>query len=205
MSQKTDYLPFPIGSTMGVSGASDQAHWEGMEFEVECRDYSQNPAPAFATLIGARLRLRIVRNVSPGTFKILPSALCTFKTGSGEYGGQVDGQVNATAAECYPADMFLPAAGVAVNDLFYIVVDGPTKILNDLAAGANNLLPAGTVVVGLTAVTSEATTSGRLAPQDLTGATALLGAQIQNAIGVVITGLTTNQTNTGCWVYVKQW
>lgn len=64
-----------------------------------------------------------------------------------------------------------------------------------LAADATNLLPVGTILVALTAATSGSTTSGRPAPQDLTGATALLGNQIQNQIGTALSAKTTANTN----------
>lgn len=69
-------------------------------------------------------------------------------------------------------------------------------MLTDLAAGANNLIPEGTVLVALTAATSGATTAGRVAPQDLTGATAALGLQVQNRLGYALSARTTAQTNT---------
>ena len=197
---KLAMLPFQPGKTRGVTGATDDAYLEGQEFEVEFRDYSQKSAPDYGICIGEKTRLRVVRNSAASTLGT--KRLVTFKTGTGQ--GQVDGYCTTTAQSAYPVDPWL-AAAVAVNDLFYIVVKGPTLILTDLAAGANNLLPSETVVVALTAATSGATTAGRIAPQDLTGATALLGAQLQNRIGVMVSAATTANTNTGYLVNVKKW
>lgn len=197
---KLDHLPFPPGKTRGVTGSTDDAYLEGQEFEVEFRDYSQKSAPDYGILVGERVRLRVVRNSAAST--LAAKRLVTFK--SGQAGSQVDGYARTTAVDAFAVDPWL-AAAVAVNDLFYIVVKGPTFILTDLAAGANNLLPSGTIVVALTAATSGATTAGRIAPQDLTGATALLGDQIQNRIGVMVSAATTANTNTGYLVNVKKW
>jgi hypothetical protein len=85
-----------------------------------------------------------------------------------------------------------------------VVMEGPAVILTDLAGADNNVLNVGTVVVALTGATSGATTAGRVAPQDLTGATALLADQIQNRIGYALTAKTTANTNADVLVDVTK-
>lgn len=196
-------LPFPIGTTLsqnGTAATTDSPHLEGREYVVVDRDYSGRGARAYGGAGQLPLKtVRIVRNVSGIT--LMPRKLVTFKTG--QRGFQVDGYCTTTAQEAYPVDEFLPY-NVPTNDLFYIVVEGNAECLTDLAAGANNLLNAETVVVALTAVTSQSTTAGRIAPQDLTGATALLANQIQNRIGVNLTAKTTTNTNVATLVSITK-
>lgn len=164
-------------------------------------DYSvTGPKPARTNRF---VRCLVVRNVSG--IALLPKRLVTFQQTAGFSTGRVDGYATATAVNAFPVDEFLPTAGVPNGDLFYIVTEGPASCITDLAGGANNLLPLGTLVVALTAVTSQATTAGRIAPQDLTGATALLGNQIQNRLGYALTAKTTTNTNAGILIDIRKW
>ncbi len=144
-----------------------------------------------------------MRNV--GAVALLPKQLVTFQKTALVYGARVDGEVCITADRCYPIDEYLPAAGCPVNDLCYIVVDGPALCRTDLAAGAANLIAVGDVLVALTAATSGCTTAGRVAPQDLTGATAVLGVQVMNTIGRALSAKVTTNTNADVLVEVGKW
>jgi hypothetical protein len=203
MSHQIDVLPFPIGSTMGVTGSTDQERWEGREFLVEDLDYSTATPKqrAAGNGIGTK-RVRIVRNVSG--INLLPRYLVSFS--ASKYGKQVDGYTNTTAAEGYPVDEFLPAAGVVNNDLFYIVVEGPAECYTSAAANAEDVFSQKSVLVALTAAASTfSTTAGRVTPQDLTGATALLANQVQNRIGVAMSASTTANSNSAKLCYIKKW
>ena len=201
-------MPFPIGTTYWQGAtppdATSGVEWEGREFVVEDLDYSSSPFKprAYGNQITYKT-VRIVRNV--GSFTMLPKRLASFKTTA--YGRQVDGYATTTAAEGYPIDEFLISTGVVNNDLFYIVVDGPATVLTDPAVSSNNTITAGsTILVALTAVTSQSTTAGRIAPQDLTGATSLLALQVQNRIGIALTGITsTGNTANSILAMVKKW
>lgn len=142
-----------------------------------------------------------VRNV--GAAAILPGQLVNLQKSGVNYLGRVDGLSFVTGQRGYPADEFLPAAGVPVNDLFWVVVEGPAICLTDLAQVVN--IAVGDLVTALTAVTSGATTAGRVVGQDLTGSTALLGAQIQNRIGHAISAVTSGNTNSPLLVEVGKW
>ena len=192
-------LPFPIGDTFWGNGntvgnATDGANLEGKTYEgVEDIDLSSTASVKPHRTAKYR-KLMVVRNVSAGV--LLPGFLVTFKVSGLLLLGQVDGYAD-TSGELFarPVDEFLPAAGVAVNDLFYVVLEGPAMCKTPLSADASNVLPVGTVVAAMTAVTSGATTAGRVAPQDLTGATAVLIAQVQGALGRVLSAKTTANTN----------
>ncbi len=198
-----DLLPFAMGTTWSANGSpasTDGQELEGKEFLVEDLDYTSQPFKPRAydgsAGQGQYKRVRIVRNASGTTLQ--GGRLVTYKFGS--QNRAVDGYCCTTAQDVAGAvDEFLPYS-VPSNDLFYIVTNGKAGIYCSLAASeAQGLSTAATtqiVVVALTAATSQATTAGRIAAQDLTGATALLGAQVQNRIGIALSARTTNQTNT---------
>lgn len=205
--QADSQLPFPIGSTAGVTGSTDLGWLEGQIYEIQDLDKTTSPGKPRANASANQRptkKVMVVRNVSG--IALGPRRLVTFK--SGFYGKQVDGYSCTTAvSDAYPVDEFV--SSVPNNDLFYIVIEGPAEFLTDLAAGANNVLPADTVFVALTAVTSQSTTAGRVAPQDfvtsITGTSsggALLAAQLAGAIGKGISAKTTANTNVAVLGYV---
>lgn len=200
--------PFGRGETFYNGGTIDSSNLggvnlEGMVWEFEDVDYSSTSPGAKPARSGRKVKCMCVRNV--GAAALLPKRLVTLQQSAGAILGRVDGYARLTADRCFPVDEFLPAAGVPVNDLFWLVIEGPALCLPDLAGGANNLIPVGTMLVSLTAATSGATTAGRVAPQDLTGATAVLGVQVQNRIGVAVTGRTTANTTSSILVDVGKW
>lgn len=189
--------PFPRGSTYfgGDSTLIDAnvgSHLEGTEWVFEDND------PASMTQrTNRKVTCRIVRNKAATA--LLPKRLAALKDGQG---GQIDGYARTTAARGYPIDEYLPAAGVAVNDLCYIVVKGPAVVKTSLAGGASNNFAVLDNLVAATAATSGATTAGRVEKQDLTGATQPLADQIQNKVGAACTARTTNNTDSDVLVDV---
>jgi hypothetical protein len=197
--------PFERGSTAYNGGVINTAapgglvglEWEGKVWEFEDLQYNT------PNLVGAKparsnrsVQCMCVRNVSG--VNILPGQLCNLQmagTDGRYYLGRVDGLAYIGAQRAYPADEWLPAAGVPNNDMFWVVVAGPASILTPLDAGADNVFTVGERVVALTAVTSQATSAGRIAPQVLTGATAPLAQQIQGQIGWALSAATTANTN----------
>lgn len=208
---KKENPPFPRGSTFYDGATIDSnnlggVQYEGTIWEFEDVNLTGTTTGAKATRTNRPVKCMIVRNV--GAAAILPKRLVTFQTGGSDgrsIAGKVDGYATTTAAEGYPVDEWLPAAGCPVNDLCYIVIDGPATVLSDLAGAANNVVNVGSVLVALTAVTSGATTAGRVAPQDLTGATALLANQVQNRLGRAMSARTTANTNADILIDVRKW
>lgn len=196
--------PWGRGATFfngGTTDATSGAQHEGHRYWFVDHDLS---APGPAKVRSNRLvQCMIVRNVSG--INLLPKRIASLKASGLNFLGQVDGYATTSAAMGYPIDEWLPAAGVPQNDLFYVVVDGPAMVLTDLASGANNNITVGTVLVALTAVTSQSTTAGRVYPQDLTGATAPLGNQVQNRLGFALSAQTTTQTNSSLLIDVRKW
>jgi hypothetical protein len=195
--------PFNRGETFYNGETIDSSdlggvHLEGKEWVFE----DANPTTGVARTANF-VRCRVVRNTAAAA--LLPKRIVRFEADGAEYGCRVDGYATTTAAEGYPLDEYLPTAGLPVNDLGYIVVDGPAIVTTDIAASATNVVSVGGWVVALTAATSGATTAGRIGAQDLTGATALLANQVQNRIGRALSAKTTNNTAADILVLVGKW
>jgi len=178
---RDESLPFARGETFYNGGTIDAndlggPNLEGRVYLAEvntANGYTQNDPS------GRQVRLRVVRNVSGVNLK--PGRLVKYKA-INPYETQVDGYTFAVGDR--PAgvvDEFLPAAGVPNNDLFYIVIDGPTKV-TQLSASASVLVIADRIVPG-TGTSATNDDAGRVAKQDITGEAAALGNNIQNAVG----------------------
>lgn len=195
---RNENAPFDRGT---VDSASALDTLRGKTFTFE--DINLNPSTPGAkpTRTGKYVTVMLVKNGSG--FTILPKRLVVMSTVAGEY-GIVKGYARLTATgPCFPVDEYIPAAGVPDGSYFFVVVGGPALVLTGIADMSADVA-VGDRVVALTAVTSGATTAGRIAPIDLTGATALLANQILNFIGQAMTARTTQNTNTDMLVDVYQ-
>lgn len=178
---KASDLPFQRGHTY-YEGSTPPTSSLHPELEGKC--YTIEDETSNVGVVGHRtgksVRLMVVRNVSAAA--IHPKEVCEIKNNgtAKEFCGQVSG-IAATVGElCYPADEYLPAAGAAINDLFYVVVEGPATVTSD-SAGDTTVNPGEWVIPG-------AGTAGRVIGQDITvAAGAATFNQIQGAIGRCIT------------------
>lgn len=189
--------PFVRGGTLYDGETIDSNDLLGAEllgYEWVFEDKSPTDPRTYRT--GRPVRCRAVRNVAAAA--LLPKRVARFSTTAGKYLSEVDGYATITAGHGKPIDEYLPTAGVPVNDVFWIVVDGPAVCLTGIADMAADI-GVGDWVVALTAATSGATTSGRVHPQTLTGSSqatdyTFLALQIQNRIGRALTARTTTGT-----------
>lgn len=181
--------PTTYGQSVGLEGAQQQ---------FKDLDYS-------ASSVGAKRAKRsnrvveciLVRNAA--TIPLLPKRLVKWKSGS--RGKQVDGYCTTDWAEAAGVvDEWLPAAGVAINDLFWIVRKGPTLCLTDLAGGALNVIAVDDVMLALTAATSQATTAGRVQPFVATSNLTNAIVMAFNKLGRAMSAKTTANTNAGVLV-----
>ena len=179
---------------------------EGKEYEFEDGSSAADEmnTPGYGT--GMYVKVRAVRNASG--FNIKPGQICTFTTtyvdGSTvvPYGICVGGVTDTLAAFGYPADEFLPAAGVPNGDLFYIVVEGPCLL--KLAVSGDVVLVPGQKVVSATgsaASNSSDPNAGTVIGQSIIDTTAdptnvLNANQIQNAIGRAMSQASSEATGT---------
>ena len=192
--------PFERGSTFfgagGTPNVTDGFQYEGKEYLFE----DINPLTR-AVRTNRYVRCRIVRNSSG--IALLPRRLVRFEVDGLDYGARVDGYTRTTAARGYPVDEYLPAAGVANNDLFYIVVNGPAMCVSDLAAV--DTISVGDRLVALTAVTSQATTAGRVDLAAFAVTEQALADQVAYYIGHALSALTSANTNSDILVEVGHW
>jgi hypothetical protein len=145
----------------------------------------------------------LVRNASG--VALLPKRLVTWK--SANRGKQVDGYARLDWQDVAGVvDEWLPAAGVAANDYFWLVVKGPTLCTTAAAGSALNVISVDDNLVSLTAAAStHSTTAGRV-QSFVTGATTNITAaydQLLNTIGKAMSAKTTAQTNGDVLVYMK--
>ncbi len=183
---------------------------EGRVYDFPDEDFSTTVAGAKNLRTQRKVTCMVVRNVSGGN--LLPKRLVTPVVGSGtgtDFLGRVDGYACLTNAYAFPVDEYLPSAGVVNNDLFYVVVAGPAKVLLPLAGtDFNGNVAVGSILVALTAATSGATTAGRAAVVNTTGSTQtadysfILNATV-NYIGRALSAATTGNTNADMLVDVE--
>lgn len=182
---RSESPPFPRGQTAfsgNTPNANDFSQWLGKTWVFEDLDYNASmtvSGSAKPARSGRFVKCMAVRNVSGGA--LLPKMLAHMNvSGSGvNFLQEVDGYPSAVGQLCYPVDEFLPAAGVANNDVFWVVVKGPAMCITD-SAGDTNISIGSMVVPGVG-------TAGRVVDQDTTVVTGPgLYNQIQGAIGRAI-------------------
>lgn len=191
--------PFGRGETWyngGATTTTDPVAVVGKEWLFE----DVNPTTR-AVRSNKSVKCRAVRNTSGIT--LLPRRIAVFKNAADTHGIEVDGYTATVAARGYLIDEYLPSTGVIANDVFWIVVDGPAEGLTDIAAV--DTINIGDKLVALTAVTSQATTAGRVDLLDLTGATAPLANQVLHYIGHALSAKTSANTNTSILIDVGHW
>lgn len=185
--------------------------FEGAVWEFEDVSYALGAVGAKQSRSNRRVKCMCVRNISG--INLLPKRLANLTTVAeaevgqnlAAYLGQVDGYAYVESQRAYPIDEWLPAAGVAPNDLFWLVIEGPATVLTAQDGGADNVYAIGQGVGALTAATSQATTAGRVEPINYSGATTALAAAIQNMVGHALSAATTANTNAGLLIEVGKW
>lgn len=154
---------------------------EGKEFVFEpnadAQSVSYNSLGADPS--GRAIRVRVVRNVSGVNLK--PARLVTYSKVD-PYETRTDGYTFALGDRVAGVvDEFLPAAGVPDQDLFYLVIDGPTQFTQ--LSASSSVLAIGDRLVPGSGTSKTNDDAGRVVAQDLTGATATLANNVQNAVG----------------------
>lgn len=179
------------GSPPALSAVKKTLGIEG--YERSFKDEAKNTAAPGSMLLlrsGRLITARLVRNVSG--FALTPGRAVAWATG--HRGRRVAGHTATTNAEIAGiVDPFLPSAGVADLDLFWIIREGPVLLKTPLDASA--AWAEGDFLYALTAATTGATTAGRCYAVTA-AATSLSLAQVAYRIGRVLTARTAANTNT---------
>lgn len=218
---RDDAPPFARGETFYNSGASASisltdplglggVNLEGKEFTFEVNAQDQgNGYPTGQDPSGRPIRVKVVRNSSGIALK--PGRLARFlsaTTSASPFECQVDGYVHLLTETVIAGvvDEFLPAAGVAPNDLFYVVFDGPTQVVTG-ATTSPTVTPGLALVPAAYGATSGDDLAGRVTLQDLTGATTPLADNIVNFIGFADGSAASTQTSFALpvVVHLRRW
>lgn len=222
---------FARGATAGVTAATDQTQLEGLVYEFEDLNWSDTGVKSARS--GKLVKCMIVRNTSG--INLLPGRLARFATTGGSplaCLARVDGYAGLVDAEAFAGvvDEWLPAAGVANNDLFYIVIQGPSRCLAALDGSAATTGPSfngntisyaiGDLLTCITAATSQCTTAGRVQVAALTFSitqgtdAAITRRHTRNVVGSAMStrsstaatnSTTAGITNQGILVDVRRW
>lgn len=143
---------------------------------------------------GGEVTCILVRNSSGAA--MLPGRMAVWK--SGAEGKEVDGYVCVDSGKVAGVvDEWLPAAGVADKDLFWLVVKGPCNIKKSLDA---NALVVDDYVIAITAATSQATTAGRITSIVSTSNATNCMSQALNRVGIAMS--TSGTTGANVLTYV---
>ena len=193
---------YDMGPYGGQSGSVPVADWTGDSLSYEGRRqvfldkgpmFVTGGVRMFQTRSGGDRITRVVRNA--GVVNLLPKRLVGWA--SGYRLNRVDHYCATTADPTVAGvvDEYFPPTGVPVGQLFNLSVKGPTLLKTSTAGDASGTIPLDTVLVAKTANGTTDADAGHPAPQDLSGATALLGAQIQYRIGRALSAMTSGQTS----------
>jgi hypothetical protein len=176
--------PFSLGQTLGVTNATDGANWVGAVKQFPDVD------PTTGRIRSNRVKTCVaVRNAS--TIALAPKRVVAFDTGTAGLAGftQTKGYTTATNEERVGVvDEYLAAGGVAVNDVFWVTVEGPTEVA--VALSGSDLV-VGDRLAAITAAASTGTTAGRVTKSGVGAATNGAG---DNSLGVLGRACSTGAT-----------
>lgn len=194
-------MRFPMGSTWYNGGTIDTSNLQGVNYEGKEYIIEDDPPTGPPTHRTYKYkRLQLVRNWSTGSVALLPKRLTNYAAGF--HGRRVDSYSYLNAMPAYPVDEYLPAAGVAYGDLFYIVIEGPALCLYDLAG--TTAITEGDAVMALTAATSQATSAGYVAEANF-AATTTTGSLAANCqLGWAMSAVTSGNSGTGILIDIKR-
>ena len=187
-------IDFQLAS--GSADVTSHSELEGKTYLIEDVNMA-SASNAVGYRSGAYVLLMVVRNVSAGV--IYPKNTCKMKVdGTGyQFIGQVVSNAPTLGDQWFPADEYLPAAGVAINDLFYVVVGGPATVTTDTAGDT-------TIAIGEHVIPG-ATTAGRVIGQDTSAvAGTATFAQVNGDGGIAVTAVAGVSTDFVMYVTPKR-
>lgn len=187
--------PFSLGQTLGVTSA-DGAAWEGTV------KVFPDVNPRTGVVRSGRLKKCVaVRNSSGAT--LFAKRAVTFTAGSARaVAGYVYEDGRAGKATAGIVDEYLPAAGVANGDIFWVTVDGPTEILVNVATEPGQHI-VGATINSVTAATSSGNTGGYGVTDSVTN---VLAAPTGRPVyyGRAASTCTATAAQAGCLVNMKE-
>lgn len=187
------------------------AHLVGRDYLVEDEDWTNSNPGAKPTRSGKLVKIRLVKNSSG--VALLPKHVVRYSVTAGEYGHFVDGDVRTDAQDwAGVVDEFLPSAGVPNGAYFFIVTEGPSKVITPFAAAAFNAvdITVGSLLVAATAATSQGTLPGRVTVANTASTSQATDYSniinpVVNALGRALSAATTGNTNTDILADIGRW
>lgn len=164
-----DKLPFELGETLdgtaedGTTLIND--HWLGQVFEVPAQQLdSSQVRGGKKRLVGRSLKVVALRNVS-GTTLYGKRMAQLYDSAGYSLIKEVDGYTIVTGTgNCVLIDPFLDTVGVADDDIFWGVLEGPALVKTQALAGAGSNIAVGAkLIAGTGAATSGNSTAGGVA------------------------------------------
>lgn len=179
-----DDPPFALGQTLGVSSTNDGKSWVGVVKTFP------DVNPITGVVRSNRVKTCVaVRNTSG--VALLPKRVVAFDTATAGPAGfsETKGYTAVTNEERVGVvDEYLPATGVAANDVYWVTVEGPTEVSVALSGSD---IAVGDRLAAITAATSGATTAGRVTKSGVGAATNGAG---DNSLGVLGRACSTGAT-----------
>lgn len=178
--------PFALGQTLGVSSLTDGTGWVGVVKQFP------DVNPITGAIRSNRIKTCVaVRNVA--TIALAPKRTVVFATAAGLGGlSTVIGYSAVLNAEHVGVvDEYLPTAGVAINDVFWVTVDGPTEVAGLVSGTA---IAAGDRIAAVSAAASTGLTAGRVGPSLLSAASTAAGDAGLGVIGYAMSASSTSAT-----------
>lgn len=130
--------PFDLGSTFAgtrpSSGELINSDLEGQEFNFPISKKIASALGMKGRTTGRQIRARIMRNTTGAALlgkrlaRVAPTSVANSTKVTAYAGIEGEGYV-------FPIDPFLPAAGVADDDLFYVILRGPVGLLTPKTIG----------------------------------------------------------------------
>jgi hypothetical protein len=195
----------PVTDSFGVAYGGINLEGREYTFEVNAQDQGTG-YPAGQDPTGRPIRVKVVRNISG--VPLLPGRVARFEaasTSTSPFECHVDGYAyQATDVVAGIVDEFLPAAGVAPNDLFYVVFDGPTQVLTGATTVAA-ISPGSPLTPAFYGATQLDPLAGRVTVQGVTSAEP--NNAIEQFLGYADGTAATTATNTlvPAVVHLRRW
>jgi len=145
--------PFALGQTLGVTSTADGGNWVGAV------KLFPDVSPVTGRIRSNRVKKCVAVRNSSGVALQGKRGVSFVAGGQSAVSGYVfeDGRANKHRAGV--TDEYLPATGVAANDVFWVTVEGPTEVLVNVATEPGQHI-VGTTINNVTAATSSGNTGG---------------------------------------------
>lgn len=194
--------PFELGETL--KGTADDGttlindHWLGQVFEFPAKDaIGSKPADQLGRRCGRTVKAMAVRNVSGTT--LYGKRLCLLDAATAGLGASqstggyftTKGYTTETGqAHVAVIDEFIATSGVADDDIFWAILEGPVTVKMQTTAAGSNVAAGGALIAGTGAATSGNSTAG--------GVGTTSAPLVTQLIGYALSARTTADTGADC-------